>query len=142
MAQFTINPLTESDTHEMIRVYYETFPSEIVRLFGGSEGEGGQEAARLRFLHTMKTDPLDRWIKVTDSTTGKLAGCSNWRLHTLGMPKAPLESPPVWLQGEERAVVEQTQQNWETRRRAAIGNEPHIMYLLSPLPVFYLVPLS
>lgn len=126
MAQFTISPLTETDTHDMIRIYYETFPPGIILLLGGNLGEAGREAARLRFLHTMKTDPLDRWIKVIDSTTGELVGCSNWRIHTLGLPKEAFDSPPVWLEGEERAAAQRTQEHCDARRRSIIGDEPHL----------------
>ncbi|KAI0378769.1 acyl-CoA N-acyltransferase [Hypomontagnella monticulosa] len=124
--RFILSRADEGDIPEITRVEYECFPPVIRELFMGCKSEADLPLITAKNLRDRERDPHDIWIKVVDSTTGKIVAASNWKVFlNSGAPNESDEVPPEWLEGEVLEKASKIMGVWnEARRKENPG--PHI----------------
>ena len=92
----------------------------------GCKSEADLPLITTKNLRDRERDPHDVWIKVVDSTTGKIVAASNWKVFlNSGAPNESDEVPPEWLEGEVLEKASKIMSVWnEARRKENPG--PHI----------------
>lgn len=129
-----INP--DVDFPAIARCLFESHehpPQEFFHLWFPIHGDDEQAreaaineaATRLKHWHT--GDPTGHWLKVVDTSTGKLAGASLWNIYQDSNPFAEPDSMEVtWFPDKgSRTLVEQMLVKYGAPREKA-AQKPHI----------------
>ncbi|TKX18257.1 acetyltransferase (GNAT) domain-containing protein 13 [Elsinoe australis] len=130
MAPFTLSPLREEEVAELVVLEFKTFPNPVIQdTFMGPNTPSGHEMVRQRYLRTMKSDPHDYWIKVTDKATGKIIAASNWKICQSTIPdhETSEDTSYTWLQDKpERLAVAQRIMGDVIKARKENFREPYV----------------
>jgi len=71
----------------------------------GPDTPSNQARLASYYQSILHTNPADVWIKVTEKSTGKIVGASNWRVHMGAVPEHEEEDLGwEWLQGDEEKM--------------------------------------
>lgn len=97
----------------------------------------GREKHCRTFLHIKNMDPSQRWIKVTDMSTGEIIGCANWNVYDGAKPEEiELDGPlGTWETDDDKEWAQAMFQAYMADRRHVIrkATGPVICeYKLSP----------
>ena len=77
---FALSRATVSDMVEMVDLEYACFPPFIREAaMGITVPERDIPRIRQLYIDTMTSEPADIWIKVVDTSTGRMVAGSNWR---------------------------------------------------------------
>lgn len=118
---------TPSDFTAIIACEFRTFTDSFIRdIFMGPDTPSNQARLASYYQSILATNPADIWIKVTEKSTGKIVGASNWRIHMGAVPEHEEDLGWEWLEGDEdkmRKVKEVVRQIAETRRK--LFTEPY-----------------
>lgn len=119
---------TPSDFTAIIACEFRTFTDSFIRdIFMGPDTPSNQARLASYYQHILHTNPADIWIKVTEKSTGKIVGASNWRVHMGSVPEHEEEDLGwEWLEGDEekmKKVKEVIGEIAETRRK--LFTEPY-----------------
>ena len=97
---------TPSDFTAIIACEFRTFTDPFIRdVFMGPDTPSNQARLASYYQSILHTNPADVWIKVTEKSTGKIVGASNWRVHMGAVPEHEEEDLGwEWLQGDEEKM--------------------------------------
>ncbi|KXX74390.1 hypothetical protein MMYC01_209939 [Madurella mycetomatis] len=128
--RFVLSRASADDLPELARLQYKCFPPMIRELFMGCRTEDDLPRLVQHHEKSMRNDPSDVWIKVTDQTTGRVVAASNWKVHVNGpAPASADDEPPEWLEGEALEKSKKMLQAFnEARRKANPGGFIHPDY--------------
>jgi hypothetical protein len=126
---FVLSRVTEEDLDEMLEVQFRAFSKVDVHLalFGPNTKEH-RDLTKARFLKDMKEDAADCWMKLVDTSNGKIVSAAQWKIYPTWAPLP--EHPPLvadWHpEGEERQWAEEMIQEFLEKRGARMYNHAHV----------------
>jgi hypothetical protein len=100
--KFALARASTSDLPELCRLQYKCFPQLIREIFMGCKTEDDLPRLAQHYEKSMRENPNDIWIKVTDPATGRIVSASNWRVYVNGtIPESDDAEIPEWLDAED-----------------------------------------
>ncbi|KAI9801613.1 MAG: hypothetical protein M1825_003292 [Sarcosagium campestre] len=130
-------PVTEADLDEVCAAQYASFVNEPIHdaLFG-EDSPANRAGMKQRFLHDMRNDAADTWLKVTDADTGKIVCAANWKIYASYVEKPKQHVPADWHQGSEREQAEKIIDDFFERRRRNCKEAHVLLYILFTIPEY------
>jgi hypothetical protein len=124
----TLSRATEADFDELLEVQFRAFHKVGLHeaLFGPND-KHHRDMTKERFLKDMKEDPADCWMKLVDTSTGKLVSAAQWKIYPTWAPLP--EHPPfeaTWFEGEEKQMAEFLCADFMERRAKHMYNHAHV----------------
>lgn len=111
-SSFQLARATADDIPEIVEIEYRVFTEPIVvECFMAPNTPAGHTSLVRQRQQAMKDDPCDYWIKVTDTSTGRIAAAANWKIYAGGVPEPKASVDLGWLEGE---ALDRAQRIWAT----------------------------
>lgn len=98
---FQLSRATVNDIPEIVKLEYRNFTDPFVReCFMAADTPEGHESLIRQRRQALNEDPCDYWIKVIDTSTGRIIAASNWKIYAGCVPELPIPVDISWLTGE------------------------------------------
>lgn len=126
---FELSPTTEKDLPAVVRTHHAAFKDLIPQMHHAEPSDASfDKLAQMRAVALAA--PTTRMMKVVDTDSGTVVGCSSWRFYTSERTPEQLEADFVVPPGipEENAEVRKLlEDNFRTSRRDIMGTRPYVL---------------
>lgn len=113
---------TDEDLPRWTEIIFAAFAQEhiyIDALFPHHDTPSGLAAAVSRFTSTRNSNPIARFLKITDSTTGEIIGQGKWDIHETKPDEVALDGD-FWDNEEDKTYAQQMFETYLIPRRRVL----------------------